>query len=74
MKTATSPTFWNEVENRVLISLNCSVLRREDECMDSKFPLTQRKDVLKVLFNNMALLDLLTLVNSIGNLHLGIYS
>lgn len=58
------------MENCVLLSLNCNILSQEDECMDSNPP----ADVLKVVFNKMAFLDLLTLVNSTGNLHLGIYS
>lgn len=42
--------------------------------MDSELLLNQLEDVLKVVFKNMALLDPLTLVNSTGNLHLGVYS
>lgn len=59
------------MENCVLLkTLQCL----KDECMDGKLLLTQLEDASKVVFNTVALLDLLTLVNSTGNLHLGIYS
>lgn len=62
------------MENGALLSLNCGVLRWKDECRDSYLLLTQMEVVSKVVFNNVALLDLLPLVNSTRNLHLGIYS